>query len=233
MKLSIIIPAFNEAKQIRACLESIQRSMREAVISPYEIIVVDDDSTDDTADIARSLGARVVHSGKRNIAATRNRGAAAAESERLLFVDADTIINPCVVMDMTQAFENGFVGGGAFVHFSNPAPWWAHPFIYIWNGFTKLFRLPAGSFFFTKREPFQQAGGFNEEVYATEEIGLATKLKQYGRLKILSSSVHTSSRKLYQFSFGEILLLLTRMIFSPSRTLRDRSRLSLWYERRD
>jgi glycosyltransferase involved in cell wall biosynthesis len=77
-------------------LQAIHESAR-AAGQPYEIIVVDDASTDATAEIARQNNARVVSVNHRQIAATRNAGASVAQGGRLFFVDADTTINPRVV----------------------------------------------------------------------------------------------------------------------------------------
>jgi glycosyltransferase involved in cell wall biosynthesis len=84
--ISVIIPAFNEATTIKACLESAQR------LNPLEIIVVDGGSTDRTREIAQGAGAIVVQAQKgRGI--QMNRGASLAKGEILLFLHADTIIS--------------------------------------------------------------------------------------------------------------------------------------------
>ncbi|MEE8141823.1 MAG: glycosyltransferase, partial [Planctomycetota bacterium] len=89
MKLSIIIPAFNEEKEIGPCLESVSQACADHPDSP-EIIVVDNNSDDATATIARDSGASVVYEPINQISRARNRGARRATGEWLLFIDADS-----------------------------------------------------------------------------------------------------------------------------------------------
>src|SRR3990172_9085891 len=94
--ISFIVPAHNEQASLGPTLEDIHKAAR-AVGQPYEIFVVDDASTDATPQIAAQNNARVVSVNHRQIAATRNSGARAAQGERLFFVDADTTANPIAV----------------------------------------------------------------------------------------------------------------------------------------
>jgi len=100
--ISFIVPAHNEEACLGRTLEAIRESA-DFVAQPYEIIVVNDASTDSTAEIARQNNARVVDVNHRQIAATRNSGARAAAGDRLFFVDADTIINSSVVAAALRA----------------------------------------------------------------------------------------------------------------------------------
>ena len=91
LKLSVVVPAFNEERLLAATLGSI----RSAALSfdgawSWELIVCDNNSTDRTAEIARAAGATVVFEPINQIARARNRGAAAATGDWLIFVDADS-----------------------------------------------------------------------------------------------------------------------------------------------
>src|SRR6516225_4395542 len=92
MRISIIIPAFNEERLIASTLASLQEGMEELSRRGFEneLIVCDNNSTDRTAEIARSAGAKVVFEPINQIARARNRGAAAATGDWLIFVDADS-----------------------------------------------------------------------------------------------------------------------------------------------
>src|SRR5579864_3101988 len=110
--ISFIVPAHNEQAGIGRTLRAIRDSAR-VVGQPYEIIVVDDASTDATAEIARQHNATVLSVNHRQIAATRNSGGRAATGGRFFFVDADTTINPRAVASALRYLDKGAVGGGA------------------------------------------------------------------------------------------------------------------------
>jgi glycosyltransferase involved in cell wall biosynthesis len=89
MNLSVIIPVYNGGKYLRACLEHLSRSM----FSGYECIVVDDGSTDDSVETARSFSAKVLSTGgRRGPAHARNLGAKAAAGDVLFFIDSDVCV---------------------------------------------------------------------------------------------------------------------------------------------
>src|SRR5690242_3953856 len=87
LRLSFVVPAHDEAPRLPATLASLHAAARACGVD-YEIVVVDDASTDATAEVAAANGARVLRVEHRHIAATRNAGAAAATGARLVFVDA-------------------------------------------------------------------------------------------------------------------------------------------------
>src|SRR5882724_8235741 len=110
--ISFIVPAHNEQAVIGRALQAIHDSAR-VVGQSYEIIVVDDASTDGTAEVARQHNATVLPVNHRQIAATRNSGGRAARGERLFFVDADTTVNPRAVASALRCMDKGAAGGGA------------------------------------------------------------------------------------------------------------------------
>ena len=101
--ISFIIPAHNEEQLLGITLASINRSASAAGES-FEVIVVDDASTDRTAVIAMEHAARVLSVQHRQIAATRNTGARAARGEVLFFIDADTSVNPQAIREARRPF---------------------------------------------------------------------------------------------------------------------------------
>ncbi len=166
--ISFIVPAHNEQSCIGRALKAIHDAARE-VGGPYEIIVVDDASTDATADIARRHQAKVVPVQHRQIAATRNSGARAAQGERLFFVDADTTINARVVASALRAMDQGAAGGGAPVWFEGRVPLYVRLFAFLPVIGVQLAGTTGGAFMFCARRAFVAAGGFNERLFWGEE----------------------------------------------------------------
>jgi len=111
--ISVIIPAYNAASTIGHCLEALSAQ----TCPPDEVIVVDDGSTDGTAQVAKSFGVRVISQPNAGPAAARNRGATAAHGDILLFTDADCIPAPDWVERMVTAFADPGVAGakGAYL----------------------------------------------------------------------------------------------------------------------
>ena len=108
MNLSVIIPAFNEADYLPATLESIQRAsehLQAQADVDVEVIVVDNNSTDDTATIAGAMGARVVHESVQGIGRARNCGASAAQGDVLVFVDADVTVSATLLEAVHEAMS--------------------------------------------------------------------------------------------------------------------------------
>src|SRR5688572_19307503 len=114
--ISFVIPAHNEAALLGDTLR-ILRASADELGEPFEIIVVDDASTDATAEIARNGGARVQRIERRHIAASRNAGAKVARGELLVFVDADTHVPVETLRQALAAIRNGAVGGGSRFRF--------------------------------------------------------------------------------------------------------------------
>src|SRR6201982_3395270 len=110
--ISFIVPAYNEERELSSTLAAIRGAVS-AVSHPFEIIVVDDASTDATPEIAEQAGARVISIHRRQIAAARNAGARASRGEYLFFVDADTRISPIHVTEAMAALGMGYAGGSA------------------------------------------------------------------------------------------------------------------------
>jgi glycosyltransferase involved in cell wall biosynthesis len=101
-KISIVIPAYNASRTLVACL----RAVAESEVRPYELLVVDDGSTDETRSIAEQGGARVLASnGKKGPAHARNLGAREAKGDVLFFVDADVCISPASLTRISATFD--------------------------------------------------------------------------------------------------------------------------------
>jgi cellulose synthase/poly-beta-1,6-N-acetylglucosamine synthase-like glycosyltransferase len=226
--ISFVVPAHNEELLLGRTLAAIHAAARR-VGRPYEVIVADDDSTDRTAAVAVEHGARVVAVRHRQIAATRNAGARSAIGDVLVFVDADTIVNAAVVSASLSALEAGAVGGGASMRLDGRIPWYGRLLTFIVLTVMRAACLAAGCYLFCRRAAFDAAGGFDERLFATEEIALSRALQRHGRMVILREAVETSGRKLRTYSGWEILRLLATLATSGRRALRSRRHLDLWY----
>ncbi len=112
--ISVVIPAYNAARTLGACLHALNRSSfpREQ----YEVIVVDDGSTDETAALAESLGARVIRRPNRGPAAARNRGVEAARGDLILFTDADCEPAPDWIAQMVGTFGDPDIVGAKGIY---------------------------------------------------------------------------------------------------------------------
>jgi glycosyltransferase involved in cell wall biosynthesis len=229
--ISFVVPAHNEESLIAHTLVSIHAAARGSA-GPYEIVVVDDASTDGTAGLARRHGARVVSVTCRQIGAARNAGARAARGDIFIFVDADTSVPAGTLRASLDALQSGAVGGGAMLRLDGAIPWHGRLLAALVSSGMRLGGLAAGCYLFCTREAFQAAGGFDERLFATEEIALSRALRRHGRLVIVRERVLTSGRKLRTHSGWEVARLLFFLIRLGPRALRSRERLDIWYGRR-
>jgi len=213
--ISFIVPAHNEELWIGKCLQSIRAAM-EKVSEPYEVIVVDDASTDSTHQIAQQMGVRTLPVNHRKISAVRNAGARAASGNVFFFVDADTQINERAVNAALAAVRTGAVGGGCVFDFDGPTPLWARVILFFAVHAARLVRWVGGCFLFCTREAYDATGGFSESLYAGEDIAFVQALKKIGCFVVLKPKVLSSGRKLNVVSPWQVLgLMLTIAIRGP------------------
>lgn len=227
--ISFIVPAYNEERLIGGTLAALHEAMA-GLRRDYEIIVVDDNSSDQTAAIAANAGARVIPVYLRHIAATRNAGACQAAGNLLFFVDADTQVNQAVITAALEVLRQGAVGGGAAVRFGGELPRYAKFFVALGNWFSRAVRLAAGCFLFCTRKAFQATGGFDETFYCAEELVFSQALKRHGRLVILREPVVTSGRKLRSYSVWKISRIVASMLVRGPKSLKQRRGLEFWYK---
>jgi cellulose synthase/poly-beta-1,6-N-acetylglucosamine synthase-like glycosyltransferase len=227
--ISFIVPAHNEQAEIGRTLRAIDDAAR-VVGQPYEIIVVDDASTDATAEVARQHNATLLPVNHRQIAATRNSGARAAQGEQLLFVDADTIISHGVLASALRSMDKGAVGGGAPARFEADAPLYAR-LLLLWFGLAmRIAGISGGAFMFCTREVFRTVGGFDERFFGAEDAAMSWALKREGRFVVLWKYVSTSGRRMRGFRGVQMVTILIRMAFLPSTLTRRSPVEHIWYE---
>jgi glycosyltransferase involved in cell wall biosynthesis len=240
MKLSIIIPAFNEAKRIESCLTHLSAALR-ANAAPNlesEIIVADNNSTDATAQLARNAGAQVVFEPINQIARARNAGAAAATGDWFLFVDADTHVSPETLGEMLAFIGTATcVGGGSTLRYDKP-DLIAHCFLFVSNPIVRALKLLPGCFIFCRTDTFRALSGFDHAMFAGEDADFGWRLGRWSRahgLRVKILCAHppvTSLRKVELYGWKELLVLIARWILFPRRTTRDKTRLHVFYDGR-
>ncbi len=226
--LSFIIPAHNEELLLPATLRALSVAAA-GLPEPCEIVVADDSSTDSTAAVARAHGARVVSIEARQIAAARNAGARAAAGDLFVFVDADTIVPPETALAAHRALRSGAAAGGCMVAFDEPTPRWVRTLLPVFMFAYRSLRLAAGCFLFCTREAFEAAGGFDETLYASEEVTMSRALKRQGRFVCLRETVTTSGRKLRTHTSGEVLGVIGRFLVKGPKMVKTRDGLEIWY----
>ncbi len=102
LTVSVVIPAYNESDYIERCLQSLVGQL----VKPLEIIVVDNNSTDDTAELARAMGAKVITEHQQGIVFARDAGFKAASGDIIARCDADSILPPTWIKQILEAFED-------------------------------------------------------------------------------------------------------------------------------
>jgi glycosyltransferase involved in cell wall biosynthesis len=214
--ISFIVPAHNEERWIDKCLSSIRTSM-EKLGEPYELIVVDDASTDATRKIAEQAGARTFQVECRKVSAVRNAGAREARGEMFFFVDADTQVNEQAVGAALAAVRSGAAGGGCVFDFDGAIPFWARLAHSAGCVAGRLVRWVGGCFLFCTREAYSATGGFAESLAVGEDIAFCQAIKKVGRFVVPGPVVVTSSRKIGVVTPWEVLrLMLTIIVRGPN-----------------
>jgi glycosyltransferase involved in cell wall biosynthesis len=179
--VSLIIPAYNEEAYLPALLDSlaVARDRYEGGPDDIEVVVVDNASTDATADLARSRGCRVVSEDRRIIAAVGNTGARHARGRVLVFVDADNIMHPDTFNVIDRTLSTGkVIAGSSGVKMQRMSPGIAVTYALmvplVW-----LTRMDTGVVF-CRREDFEAIGGYNEDLLFAEDVQLLWDLMRLG-----------------------------------------------------
>jgi glycosyltransferase involved in cell wall biosynthesis len=238
--LSVCVPAFNESRVLARTLAAI-RDAADAFGErgwTTELIVCDNNSTDATAAIAQAAGATVVFEPVNQIARARNTAARAATGDWLLFIDADSEPSRALLDDVADAIGSGQVLAGGSTAVMDDTRLFTRVLLGAWNQTSRLTRWAAGSFIFVEASAFREIGGFNQALYASEEIDLSRRLKRLARARGLSMRIlhrHpllTSARKLRLYSWREAAVFMLRTAMSGGRTLTRRDECFVWYDGR-
>ena len=237
VRISIVIPAFNEAKYLPETIRAAHNACSVLGQAGWEseLVVCDNNSTDDTDVVARAHGARVVFEPFNQIAASRNTAGKAANGDWLVFVDADTQVSPLLFREMMRAMiRDDCLGGGCPVRFDS-GPSLACQTVFIWNTIGRVMRWAAGSFLFCRASAFRELGGFSQDWFAAEEVEFCVRLNRLGRrlskrMVILNEPVVSSGRKVGALFSGRNLLYGLEAIATFGDTLKHRDNCRYWYD---
>ena len=225
MKISIVIPAFNEEKLLGESLVQTKSAANAFTKIGWEteLIVCDNNSTDRTAEIASGVGAIVVFEPINQIARARNSGAAAATGDWLVFVDADSHPNTELFSDAVDAIQSGKCLGGSATMQLDEKYFVAGIIAFLWNIASRWKKNFAGAFVFCEANAFRKLGGFNHEWFCAEELEFGQRLKKLARetgKQVVILHRHplvTSARKMRLYAPRDHLRFLFRAIFDTPR----------------
>lgn len=227
MKISIIIPAYNEEKYLPKLLESIKKQN----YRDYEIIVADADSKDKTREIAEKFGARVVDGGLP--AAGRNNGAKSAKGDLFIFFDADTILPKNFLRDCFLEFEknNLDVAGVGLVPMSDNI--FDNLIHDIYNFWQKIMQgidpYMSGAGMFVRKKVFFELDGFDENLIVAEDHAFARKSKKRGyKFGILKRKIFLDLRRIKKE--GRIVFISKLLFFLFKRFFGEIKKSRIKYE---
>jgi glycosyltransferase involved in cell wall biosynthesis len=240
VKISIVVPAFNEERLLGQSLAQMKSAGAEFARRGWEVelIVCDNNSTDRTAEIARNAGAQVVFEPVNQIARARNRGASAATGDWLIFVDADSHPSPELFAAVADEIQSGTCLAGGATILLDQKYFVAELIAPLWNLASRWRRLLAGAFIFIKKSAFEEVGGFSNELFVGEELELSQRLKKLAdktgkRIVIVHRHpLVTSARKLQLYTLRQHLAFLFCVLFDPYRAMKSREKAHLWYDGR-
>lgn len=236
-RLSVVVPAYNEEKflgPLLASLDAARARLKAERGVEAEIIVVDNGSTDRTAEVARAAGARVVAESKRQIAASRNAGVRAARGTVVVTCDADNRVSDNLLVRVDEEMARGDCVGGGVRIVPEESRWNTDLLFAVFDWGARLFGVGFGVLF-TDRATFDRIGGFPETVYVGEDGFFVLALRKEGRrlkkrfARVADAHIRTSLRKIDEFGFVNVLWQHFKFVLMPWR-LRQRSAAPTWYE---
>ena len=199
--LSVIVPVHNDREKLRACLESLAASTD----ARHEVIVVDDGSTDGSADVARQHGARLVAMAQRSgPALARNHGVAQAAGQYVFFVDADVCVHPDTVERVLRVFETDRGVDAVFGSYDRRpgAGNFFSQYKNLFHHYVHQQGLEEASTFWSgcgavKRSVFLELGGFSADYGrpSIEDIELGARLKRAGHRIVLRKEIQVTHLK--------------------------------------
>jgi glycosyltransferase involved in cell wall biosynthesis len=213
--ISVVIPAFNEEACLGGTLARFNRAkevLQENEGISAEIIVVDNDSADSTAEVARAFGATVAKEKQHNVAKVRNTGARLAKGNILVFIDADTIAPDTLLWRIVEAMSEPACFGGAVDTNYRPKKLTVKIYLRIWRLIGKLAGMAQGATQFCRKDVFFALNGYDETLFMGEDVDFHWRLKRLAKRRQGSVSfiedvqVVPSTRRFDQWRLWRILI---------------------------
>jgi GT2 family glycosyltransferase len=189
-RVSAVVPCLNGAGTIEACVSALAAS----AYPIHEIIVVDDGSTDGSADLAEAAGARVIRlSARAGASAARNAGVKAATGELIFFTDADCVARPDAVGRAVAAWEPGTVVGGTYSPRAHDPGFFNHfqaAFVHYSETKAPEPDYVATHAMLIERATFMASGGFDEGFMPIiEDVEMSHRLRAGGIRLVMAKGV--------------------------------------------
>ncbi len=207
MKISIIIPVYNEEEFIAETIDQVIATSRNRV---EEIIVVNGGSTDSTVQKVSETSAQVVTSPKKGRAAQMNYGAFKAKGDILYFLHADSIPPAGFDLKILSEVEHGSSAGCFRLAFDRDH-WLLNFYAWCTRFDVDLFRFGDQSLFI-KKDLFWEIGGFREDHVVMEDQEIIKRIKKRDSFSILSERVITSARKYRENGMLRLQLIFTLIV---------------------
>ena len=233
MLISVVIPAFNEEAYLGRTLEGLLRAaalLHGKENLSAELVVVDNDSSDSTADVARAFGAVVLKETQHNVAKVRNTGARGARGDVLVFVDADTIVPEELLCRVVEVMTGPSCFGGAVDTSYRPAKLSSKLYLRFWRLVGNLAGMAQGATQFCRRDVFFELGGYDETLFMGEDVDFYWRLKRLAKRRrgsvgfIEDVRVAPSTRRFDQWGLWRTLVWT-----NPLFILLFRRRKSAWH----
>jgi peptidoglycan-N-acetylglucosamine deacetylase len=233
--ISVVIPALNEERLIRESLESLQK---QDYNGEYEIVVVDNGSRDNTAQIARSLGVKVIDCVRKGVSNARQAGAEAAAGEIIVQADADTIYPRWWLSRIKKQFNRHpktVAVAGTFIY-KNP-PWWAvfEYFLRVFFNLLSAFILGrpyiiSGANFAFRKTALSRIGGYDQNTYSSDQFNISTRLSKIGKIiydrrswcATSDRSVDKPLGMIIKALFGHLIFFARHIVSVKSVSLKNR-----------
>ena len=205
--ISIIIPTYNEAENIGKLIDYLKRFF--SGHNDFEIIVSDGISEDNTLEIARSKGARIITQKHLSRAKQMNAGTTIAKGDVFYFLHADSYPPKNFDQYIIESIEKGFQSGSFRMKWDMN-----HPLLNIFAWFTRFkhnwCRGGDQSVFIT-RKLFEKVGGYDEEYRFLEDYDLVRRVKKHTKFKVIQKDLVTSGRKYRENGVFRLQWLVTRL----------------------